>query len=80
MKNASEQVSPAPSPLMEQEKERETSVDITETSVTYLHLKVPLVVTSSSAGSSLKELSLHTTLMAKQLNVGGRFCNRVGLL
>lgn len=65
---------------MEQEKEKETPVDITETFVTYLHLKVPLIVTSSSAGASLKGLGLHTTLSAKQLNIGGRFCSRVVLL
>lgn len=60
---------------MEQEKDRETSGDVTESSVNYLHLKVPLVVTSSPDGVSLNELSLHTTLKAKQLNIGGWFCS-----
>ncbi|XP_026199089.1 TMEM219 domain-containing protein [Anabas testudineus] len=68
---SSEHVSPVPSHLMEQEKDRETSGDVTESSVNYLHLKVPLVVTSSPDGVSLNELSLHTTLKAKQLNIGG---------
>ncbi|XP_071338940.1 transmembrane protein 248 [Trachinotus anak] len=70
--NSSELVSPVPSPLMEQGKDKETSVISTKTSsVTSLHLKVPLAVTASSTSGSLNGLSLHTTLDASQLHLGG---------
>uniref|UniRef100_A0A3Q3QQW8 TMEM248/TMEM219 domain-containing protein n=1 Tax=Monopterus albus TaxID=43700 RepID=A0A3Q3QQW8_MONAL len=71
--SSSELVSPVPSRLMEQEKDRETSVTFTKmtSSVIHLHLKVPLAVTTSSASGSLKDIGLHTTLSASQLNIGG---------
>lgn len=66
--SSSEPVSPVPSPLMD----RDTSVDSTGTpSVTSLRLKVPLTVTTTSNSGSLKDLCLHTTMRAKQLNLGG---------
>ncbi|XP_026178609.1 transmembrane protein 248 [Mastacembelus armatus] len=70
--SSSELFSPVPFHLMEQGKDRETLVNFTKTSsVTHLHVKVPLVVTTSSAGGSLKDLGLHTTLRASQLLFGG---------
>uniref|UniRef100_A0A4W6GAB5 TMEM248/TMEM219 domain-containing protein n=1 Tax=Lates calcarifer TaxID=8187 RepID=A0A4W6GAB5_LATCA len=74
-RNSSELVSPVPSPLMEQDNEtneQNTSVNSTKTSssVSHLHLKVPLTVTLSSTGGSVKGLSLHTTLRARELHLG----------
>ncbi|XP_073323079.1 transmembrane protein 248 [Pagrus major] len=61
-------VSSVPSPPMD----RDTSVDSTLTpSVTSLRLKVPLAVTIDSDTGSLNDLHLHTTMRAKQLNLGG---------
>ncbi|XP_030593804.1 transmembrane protein 248 [Archocentrus centrarchus] len=61
-------------PLIEPEEDRKTSVNSIKSPspVTYLHLKVPLaLVTSSSPSASLTDLSLHTTLRASQLRIGG---------
>lgn len=78
--SSAELASPSPFPLMEQEIHKETSVNSTKTpsvnstktpSVTSLRLRVPLVVTNSSNSGSLKDLDLHTTLNASQLNLGG---------
>ncbi|KAM7391878.1 hypothetical protein PAMP_022528 [Pampus punctatissimus] len=70
--SSAELTSPVPSSLMEQEIDRETSVNSTKTpSVSSLHLKVPLVVTTSSNSGSLKDLDLYTTLRASQLSLGG---------
>lgn len=75
--SSSEPVSPVPSPLMD----RDTSVDSTGTpSVTSLRLKVPLTVTTTSNSGPLKDLCLHTTMRAKQLNLGGLFCSEMDLL
>ncbi|XP_029019914.1 transmembrane protein 248 [Betta splendens] len=68
--DSSEHVSTTTSPPEDKEKETDPSAGPTEAAVTYLHLKVPLVVTSSSASLSQKDLGLHTTLKAKQLNIG----------
>ncbi|XP_036953410.1 transmembrane protein 248 [Acanthopagrus latus] len=66
--SSSEPVLPVPSPVID----RDTSVESTvNSSVTSLRLKVPLTVTTSSDSGSLKDLSLHTTMRAKQLNLGG---------
>ncbi|XP_008280256.1 transmembrane protein 248 [Stegastes partitus] len=72
--SSSELVSSVSSPLMEQEKDRRTSTNSTKSlsPITHLRLKVPLTVTSSSPGSSLKDLSLHVTFNASQLQLGGK--------
>lgn len=62
-----ELVSPVPSPLTDRDT---PAVSPKTPSVTSLHLKVPLNVTASSNGGSLKDLRLHTTLRAKQLLLG----------
>ncbi|KAM3867532.1 transmembrane protein 248 [Diretmus argenteus] len=66
-----ELVSPVPSPLVVQETDGKPSVNATTSPLpfTHLHLKVPLVVTYSSASHSLKDLALHTTLVASQLGL-----------
>ncbi|XP_029999846.1 transmembrane protein 248 isoform X2 [Sphaeramia orbicularis] len=66
-----ELVYPVPSAL-EQDVNREASPNSTETpsSVAQLHLKVPLTVTTNTDSSSLKDLCLHTSLKASQLNLG----------
>ncbi|XP_071755875.1 transmembrane protein 248 [Centroberyx gerrardi] len=68
-----ELVSPVTSPLMEQETGGKPSVNSTKSPppVTQLHLKVPLVVSPSSASHPLKGLSLHTSLVASQLGLAG---------
>ncbi|XP_039476793.1 transmembrane protein 248-like [Oreochromis aureus] len=71
---ANELISSVQSPLIKQEEDRKTSVNSAKSpsSVTNLHLKVPLaLVTSSSQSVSLRDLSLHTTLRASQLLIGG---------
>lgn len=71
---ANELNSSVQSPLIKQEEDRKTSVNSAKSpsSVTNLHLKVPLaLVTSSSQSVSLRDLSLHTTLRASQLLIGG---------
>lgn len=72
--SSSERLSSTSPPLMEQEHDRKTTTNSTKSlsSVTHLHLKVPLVVTSSSPSSSLKDLSLHSTLNASQLQLDGK--------
>lgn len=75
--SSSEPVLPVPSPVID----RDTSVESTvNSSVTSLRLKVPLTVTTSSDSGSLKDLSLHTTMRAKQLNLGGLFHSTMFLL
>uniref|UniRef100_A0A3P8U806 TMEM248/TMEM219 domain-containing protein n=1 Tax=Amphiprion percula TaxID=161767 RepID=A0A3P8U806_AMPPE len=71
--SSSDLLSSTSSALMEQEQDRKTTTNSIKSlsSVTRLHLKVPLVVTSSSPGGSLKDLSLHTTLNASQLQLEG---------
>lgn len=67
--SSSEPVSPVPSPLTDSD----VSVDSTTTpSVTSLHLSVPLTVTTSTNGGSLRDLALHTTFTAKQLKLEGK--------
>uniref|UniRef100_I3K7J2 TMEM248/TMEM219 domain-containing protein n=1 Tax=Oreochromis niloticus TaxID=8128 RepID=I3K7J2_ORENI len=71
---ANELNSSVQSPLIKQEEDRKTSVNSAKSpsSVANLHLKVPLaLVTSSSQSVSLRDLSLHTTLRASQLLIGG---------
>lgn len=72
--SSSELVSSASSPLMEQGRDGKTSVNSTKklSSIIHLYLKVPLTVTSSSLSGSLKDLSLHTSLSASQLHLGGK--------
>lgn len=66
--SSSEPVSPVPSPLME----GDSSVNSTKSPAAILHLKVPLVVTANSNSGSVKDLSLHTSLRASQLRLGGK--------
>uniref|UniRef100_A0A3Q1FNR5 Transmembrane protein 248-like n=1 Tax=Acanthochromis polyacanthus TaxID=80966 RepID=A0A3Q1FNR5_9TELE len=70
--NSSELLSSTSSALMEKEQDRKTTTDSSPSSITHRHLKVPLVVTSSSPSSSLKDLSLHTMLNANQLQLEGK--------
>lgn len=65
---------------MKQGQHTETLVDSTKTSVTYWRLSVPLAVTAGSASDSVKDFSLHTTLEASQLRIGGWYCNDVAVL
>lgn len=67
--SSSEFVSAVPSLLTS----RPTSNDSTDTSVTTLHVRVPLEVTTSSDGDSLKGVGLQTTLRANQLHLGGLY-------
>ncbi|XP_056131219.1 transmembrane protein 248 [Lampris incognitus] len=64
---------PVASPLTEQEMGKMSSVNSTKGSppVSHLHVKVPLVVTYTSASHTLKGLGLHTSLVASQLGLAG---------
>lgn len=74
--SSAELASAAPSPMVEQEIDVETSFNSTKTPIfTSLHLKVPLVVTTSSNSGSVKDLDLYTTLSASQLYLGGQYCS-----
>lgn len=66
-----ELVYPVPS-AVEQEVHRDTSPNSTKipSSVAQLRLKVPLTVTTNTDSTSLKDLCLHTSLKASQLNLG----------
>ncbi|XP_072243085.1 transmembrane protein 248 [Leuresthes tenuis] len=68
------EVSSVPPPLMDLEEDRTTPSNLTKSSssVSVLHLRVPLVVTTSSPRGSLKDVGLLTTLRANQLNLGGK--------
>ncbi|XP_028314165.1 transmembrane protein 248 [Gouania willdenowi] len=70
--NTSELTSSSPSPLMELDKNNKAELNSTTTPfITYLRLEVPLVVSTSSSSDSLTDITLHTTLKASQLNMGG---------
>lgn len=72
--SSSELLSSTSSALMEQEQDRKATTNSVKSlsSITHLHLKVPLVVTSSSPSDSLKDLSLHTVFNAGQLQLGDK--------
>lgn len=71
--SSSELVSSVPAPVMEHKKDKKTSLHSTKSHpITLLHLTVPLTVTTSSPSGSLKAVSLHTTLTASQLHLGGK--------
>ncbi|XP_061585960.1 transmembrane protein 248 [Cololabis saira] len=67
------EMSSVPPPPMNQEKEEKTSVSSTTSPpVTFLHLRVPVAVTTVSPSHSLKGFGLRTTLTASQLHLGDK--------
>ncbi|XP_037536379.1 transmembrane protein 248 [Nematolebias whitei] len=72
--SSSEQGSSLPPPLMEQEESKTTSVNSTKSpaSVIVLRFHVPLTVTTSPHGGSLKNISLRSNVTASQLRLGDK--------
>lgn len=65
---------PESSPPIKQNNDEKPLINLTRSpsSITHLHLKVPLAVSVGPQSDSLIDLSLHTTLKASQLTVGGK--------